>query len=165
MARFHNVDYRHRHALFGPPSRCLELGLSVDDGDLALAIGGSLCHRRMHPGRHPAAGDGYRQGAMAALRREISLLSTRGALFSVAGDPHESGLYLLSRHAKWCLLGRSVDIVSTSTFLKYSHVIIAFCEIRALPDTVRRFPRRVLRNSFKCLSVGGKPLSFSGLYI
>lgn len=126
MARFHIVDHRHRHAFFGPSSRCLELGISVHGGDLALAVVGSVCHGCMHPGRYFAAIHGYRPGAMAALHCEILLLSPCRALLNVAGDPHVSDFSLLSRHAGWCILGRSVDIVSTSTLLIYNHVFFYF---------------------------------------
>lgn len=132
MARFHNVDSRHRHALFGPPSRCLELGISVDGGDLALAIGGSVCPGRIPPGCHSAAGDGYRQKAMAALHRDTVVLSALDTLFAVSGDPRGSGLSLLSRDAAGCVLGRSVDIVSAPNSLKYSIAIYCICWIRGV---------------------------------
>lgn len=133
MARIHNVDFRHSHAIFGPSSRSLELDISDHGGDLALAVGGFVSHSCRHPGRHSTAADGYRQGAMAALHCEILVPSARGDLLPVPGDPHWSGLSLLSCHAKWCVSGRSVDVVSTSSFLKCCHVFIAFCGIRALP--------------------------------
>lgn len=140
MARVHDVDYRHRRAIFGPPSRSLELGISDHGGDLALAVGGSVSHSRMHPGRHSASADGYWQGAMAALHCKILVPSARGDLFPVPGDPHRSGFSLLSGHAKWCVLGCSVDVVFTSSFLKCYHVFIVFCGIRALPIRSGVFP-------------------------
>lgn len=118
MAHLDPFHHRHRDALFGPSPCCLELGISVDGGDLALAIGGSVRHGRMRPGGHSTARDGYRPAAMAAPHCDIFLLSARGALFPVAGDPFGPDISLLSLHAEWCVLGRSVDNVFPSTFLK-----------------------------------------------
>lgn len=127
MARFHDVNPRHRHALLGPPSRGLELGISVDGGGLAVAIGGSVCPGGIPPGCHSAAGDGDRPRAMAALHRDTVVLSALGALSAVSGDPRGSGVSLLPRDAAACVFGRSVDIVSSSISLKIFCTILVYC--------------------------------------